>query len=298
LLGYAKSGTNSIYSLIFGDTVNLGRHFSAIGGLDYAHVKTANYNALTGVRGSHYDEGSLSPSASVLYKPISNLTAYFTYMQSVTPGQVVGTTYQNANAVLPPFKNYEYEEGVKYQLPKGALLTVAWYRLDIESTLSSDGTNHGILEETGREIHNGLDTSISGKITNSLVLMGGYSYIDAKLTKQNPAILDGQQPSEVPPNLWKMTVEYQPSFVKNLFVTGGTYFNGASYSTNIYAPGGYNVLYPGYVQVDLGARYARRFDKVQTIYRLNIMNLNNSYQTSYGDFNHARSVNFGSTISF
>jgi iron complex outermembrane recepter protein len=220
-------------------------------------------------------------------------------MQSVTPGPVVGPTYQNANQILAPYKNYEYEEGVKYQLPKGALLTAAWYNLNIESSLSSNyPLDTGIYAETGREVHKGLDTTISGKLTSHLTLLGGYSFLHGRYTQQQPTYLNGQTATEEPPHLFKMTVGYQPLLKTNLFLTGGTYYNGGSTSSLITPTDPYNPWYPGYVQVDLGARYSRKFEKFTMTYRLNVMNLNNTWQTSYGDFNHVRSYNFGTTIAF
>jgi iron complex outermembrane receptor protein len=299
LMGWAQSGTTSIYSLVVGDTITLGKHVILMAGMNYAGIHSVNYNALTGARTVQDKEHSWSPSASALYKPIEKLTAYFTYMQSVTPGPIVAPTYQNANEILAPYRNYEYEEGVKYQLPKGALLTASWYNLNIESALSSNyPLVTGIYAETGREVHKGLDTTISGKVTSHLMLLGGYSFLHARYTKQEPTYLDGQPSTEEPPHLFKMTAEYQPLLKTDFFLTGGTYFNGTSPSSLVTPTDPYDPLYPGYVQVDLGARYSKKYEKFRMTYRLNVMNLNNTWQTSYGDFNHVRSYNFGTTIAF
>lgn len=298
-LGWAKSGTTDNYSLAFGDTVTFNRHWIAMVGLDYAHIHTVNYNAVTSATTSHQVEGAVTPSASLLYKPISNLTTYFTYMQEVAPGPTVGATYQNANAILAPFHDYEYEEGVKYQFPKGMLLTAAWYNLNIESAFSSNAPlQTGIFEETGREVHKGLDLTFSGRITDSLALFGGYSYLHARLTNQAFSYLNGQQPAEEPPNLWKLTAEYKLPLVKNLILTGGTYFNGASDSTTTSPTQPFDVKYPGYTQIDLGARYTWSLEKLKMTYRLDIANLTDNWQTSYGDFNHGRTFNLGVTFGF
>jgi iron complex outermembrane receptor protein len=207
---------------------------------------------------------------------------------------VVGSTYKNAGEVLAPTLSTEYEFGIKTELPGGALLSVALYRLEIGATMSDDGTMFGRMTQDGREIHKGLDANITGKISDRLTLVGGYSYIDAKYKKTADPTIIGHWPWGIPRHIFKMYAEYDLPFVDGLTLTGGAYYNGKSNS----ASPNNGVDYPGYTLFDLGARFKTEIKGVETIFRFNVMNLTDKNAWSYGDLNPPRMFSLTASFSF
>ncbi|MEJ0039499.1 MAG: TonB-dependent receptor [Gammaproteobacteria bacterium] len=295
---FKKSGKSHVYNYLVADTVKFTDQWILMAGVNKSQVKQENFNALNGVRTGVYSSDATTPSASLLFKPRSNLTTYITYMQSLDPGQIVPSTYKNAGEVLSPTKSKEYEAGVKYELPGGALLTAALYRMDIGSILSDDSTIFGTLTQNGRQRNQGLDVTFSGKVTDNLALTGGYAYIQALYKKTTDPRTDDTHPWGVPPHIVKLTADYATPFLSGLFLTGGAYYNGTSYSTTVSTTNLNNAQYPGYVELDLGARYATSINDTRTIYRLNIANLLDKNQWSYGDLNYPRTVSLSATVSF
>ncbi|MEJ1960982.1 MAG: TonB-dependent receptor [Gammaproteobacteria bacterium] len=296
--GFRKSGRSHVHNFMIGDTVKFDDQWSVMAGLNRSEVSQRNYNALTGAPTSKYSADATTPTVSLLFKPIQSMTTYATYMQSLDPGTIVGSTYKNANAILPPTKSYEYEFGVKYELPGGALLTAALYRMDIGSTKSDDGTQFGTLTQDGRQVNDGLDLTISGKVTDNLALTGGYAYINAVYKNSNDPKTVGSHPWGVPPHIVKLTADYVTPLLTGLSITGGVYFNGTSPTTTVTTTNLYNGQYKGYAEVDLGARYTTQLNNTRTTYRLNIANLLDKNQWSYGDLNYPRTVSLSATVGF
>ncbi|MEJ1960993.1 MAG: TonB-dependent receptor [Gammaproteobacteria bacterium] len=296
-LGFGKNSTSRVYNYIVGDTVKFTDQWTLMAGLTHSEIEQNSFNAISGVHTGAYKSNATTPTASLLFKPLPNLSTYVTYMQSLDAGQVVGDAYRNAGEVLSPAKSYEYEIGAKYELPGGALLTAALYRLDIASTLSVGDPALPTLTQDGRQINQGIDITISGKVTDSLTLFGGYAYIDAKIKKADDPLTVGTHPWGVPPHIFKMTADYATPLA-GFSVTGGAYYNGSSNSTAVDSFDQFNVQYPGYVELDLGARYTTSLSSTKTTYRLNVSNLLDKNQWSYGDFNNPRSVSLSATVAF
>jgi iron complex outermembrane receptor protein len=85
-------GTDYTYSRNIGDQIVFDRHWSALVGLNYATILAQNYTYATGVPSNKYDKSAWTPTASLIYKPISNLSAYFTYIQGLEIGGFAGAS--------------------------------------------------------------------------------------------------------------------------------------------------------------------------------------------------------------
>jgi iron complex outermembrane receptor protein len=290
--GLEKNAENTNYNFMIGDVIDFNEQWTLMAGVNYATISTKGFNAVSGIQSSQYRSHAITPTVSLLFKPTPSVTTYATYIQSLEPGIVVGSTYKNAGEVLAPTKSTEYELGVKAEIPGGALLGLALYHLDIGSTMSDDGTIYGRMTQDGRQVHRGLDMTITGKVSDHVTLVGGYSYVDAKYKKTADKDLEGQSPWGVPRHIFKMYAEYDMPYVPGLVLTGGFYYNGKSQTTSPAS----GVYYPGYALVDLGARYSMKINGVDTTFRLSVLNATNKNQWSYGDFNAPRT--YALTASF
>jgi iron complex outermembrane receptor protein len=289
-----KAAETVNYNFMLGDVIDFNEKWTLMGGINYSRISTKGFNAATGVQTAEYNSHSWSPSVSLLFKPIPQVTTYFTYIDSLEPSVVVGPTYKNAGEVLPPYQSKEYEFGIKTELPGGALLSLALYRLEIPSQMSDDGTNTGRLTQDGRQINKGLDANITGKIGQRLTLVGGYSYVDAKIKKSADPSVIGNWGIGVPRDTFKMYAEYDLPFVDGLTLTGGAYYNGKTNTSN---PNN-GITYPGYTLFDLGARFKTVIKGVETIFRFNITNLTNKNAWVNPNLNNPRMFSLTASFGF
>ncbi len=115
-------------SLTFGDTIGLTRQVSVMGVASQSWIDARNY-AKTGLATSSYDANGISPTASLIYKPIRNMTAYATYSSSLQQGDSAPASSVNAGDSLAPYRSEQWEAGAKLRI-SSIDLTAAAYRIE------------------------------------------------------------------------------------------------------------------------------------------------------------------------
>ncbi|WP_419673214.1 hypothetical protein [Aliarcobacter butzleri] len=87
----------------------------------------------------------------------------------------------------------------------------------------------GLTEVTqdGLEIHEGLELTATGKVTDNLTIVGGGTIMDLEIDKA--ASNEGKKPTDTASKMAKLYAEYDISAVKGLTLTGGAYYTGESY---------------------------------------------------------------------
>lgn len=83
---------------------------------------------------SDYKKSAVTPSVSLVYKPIENLSLYTSYMEGFEQGGVAGDSYGgyavvNAKTVMDPLTSEQIEVGAKLTLGD-TLLTAALFDID------------------------------------------------------------------------------------------------------------------------------------------------------------------------
>ena len=263
-----EGSSTANYNWMAGDEVTFTDHWSALAGLNYAKRDVNSYNTTNGERTSQYDKNALTPSASLLYKPIPWITTYATYMQSLEQGVIVPNSplYTDAGKVFSPLMSYQYEMGAKATVG-GTLLSLALFDIDKSNQFAVSNPN-GTLTYTqdGREDHKGIEFTVTGKATEHLTLFGGFTLMDCEITSErdNPAI-DGKRPVNVSDELAKLYAEYSLPRVPGLTFTGGAYYTGP-----YYADEENTFRLPGVIIGDVGARYNALAWGTPVIFRLNV----------------------------
>lgn len=266
-------------NLSFADQILINKQWSAIVGLTYSDIITRGFSLTTGAITSRYDKSKPTPNASLMYTPISWLTAYATFTQGLEKGGTAGSTDTNANETMPPMLSKQYEAGVKAKVSQ-ALVTLAFFNLNkaYEFDRVNDDTTTTYVQ-SGREIHRGMELTASGKLEKHLIVFGGLTLLDPQVQKNATASMNGKRPINVSKQLVKLYAEYEIPGFSALTVTGGVYHAGrmAADTSNL----GY---VPGYTTGDLGARYQFRIFNAPLIARYNVSNftgqnywLNNNY---------------------
>ncbi|HRN82197.1 MAG TPA: TonB-dependent receptor [Nitrosomonas europaea] len=254
------------HNVLLGDEITFNNQWSAMVGLNYATAM----NKATGFYGdgSKYEKSALSPTVSLLYKPIEAVTTYVSYMEALERGTIVGNTYTNRGEVLPPLVSKQYEAGLKYDINPNLLLSTALFRIEKANQFSNLAAPIPTYVRDGLQVHNGVELVLTGKITDNLTIMGGGTLMDLSVEKSNNPALAGKKPTNAASRMGKIYAEYALPWVPGLSLTGGIY-----YTSERYANAANTDKIPSYTLYDIGARYNTRvLDKALTV-RLNIINL-------------------------
>jgi iron complex outermembrane receptor protein len=355
---YTKTNaTNGIYissilhqqGFSFGDTLTLTPRWLLRVAASQDWTWTNNYldNPLTGYQrvstpvyeaslkppvpytGNYMHQG-VSPSASLIYKPSAEQTAYVTWASSiqapdVAPATSGNTLISNANEPLPPYRSTEVEAGYKIESNKLSF-TTALFRIrrpfaDVKevSVFSAANTTaentcgvSGVMvagqicetdEIIGQQINYGAEAMLSGRVTPSLMITGGITALNPKLTQTFVLVPVGNQYASaacVDPTGVAASALVCPTYVTNnknfvgipdyksnilaeyhLPVVTGAFLNFDWQHVGRRAADDMNSYWvPQYNDFDLGGRYtARVFGRMAT-WRVTVNNITNVHYWS------------------
>ncbi len=103
-------------------------------------IESRNYDQTSGARTSHDKRHVWTPMASVLVKPLQDLSLYANYIQGLSQGEAAPMTAANAGQVLAPHKAEQYEIGAKYDLG-GFTTTLALFEIRKPNALPTPATS-------------------------------------------------------------------------------------------------------------------------------------------------------------
>jgi len=233
---------------------------------DWFHVD--NYNAKAAALPEYANHG-LSPTASLMYKPQSNMTVYATFASSLQAGDLAPTGTNpplvNAGQSLPPYRSKEYEVGYKASLDK-IDLTAALFR--IQRPFANINPADNAFEITGLQVNRGLELSAVGEVVSGLTVYGGVTLLDAKLENTPLATTNDKIYVGAPKFKGNTLFEYHFPAIQGLVASFDWQFTGprAANDTNSFFVAGYNLF-------DLGARYTSTILTKSVTWRLAVDNL-------------------------
>ncbi|HBF25509.1 MAG TPA: TonB-dependent receptor [Nitrosomonas sp.] len=253
-------------NVLIGDDITFNDQWSAMIGFNYA----TTMNKASGFYGDgiKYEKSALTPSVSVLYKPIKDVTTYVSYMEALERGTRVGNTYTNFGEVFPPLVSKQYEVGLKYDVNPNLLLSTALFRIEKANQFSNQAMPIPTYVQDGLQVHNGVELILTGKVTDNLTIMGGGTLMDISVEKANDPALEGKKPVNAASRMGKIYAEYALPWITGLSLTGGIY-----YTSERYGNAANTDKIPSYTLYDIGARYATRVLDKSLIVRLNVINL-------------------------
>ena len=139
-------------NILIGDDITFNDQWSEMVGLNYATTMNASPNV-----GSKYERSALTPTVSLLYKPIEEVTTYVSYMEALEAGTVVGNIYANRGEVFPPLVSKQYEVGLKYDINPNLLLSTALFRIEKANQFSNLARPIPTFVRDGLQVHNGVE---------------------------------------------------------------------------------------------------------------------------------------------
>lgn len=277
---------NEWFGLYAQDRVTLPHDFFFLAGVRYDRGHNHN-NAFDGnpeSLGNNSDR--VTPRFGLLWRPIPELSVYGSYLENF--GQSGGRSGPGgAQTILPSESAQQWEVGVKTELfDKRLTATLAFYDLlkknisvaNPDPALAALGYRTAIGEVRSR----GIELDVSGEILPGWKVIGGYSYIDAAVSKDTGVVNDplgnvvsvnGFKGFAVPDvsrhsgGLWT-TYEIQDGDWQGLKFGGGVNGRTKAYGD---ALNSYHV--PSYAVFGLLAAYSWTLDGYRLTAQLNVENL-------------------------
>ena len=219
-----------------------------------------------------YDEQALTPLAGLVFKPWGkDVSLYANYIQGLSQGVTVGSTYANVGETLAPYKTTQAEAGVKWDAGR-ITNTLSLFRISKPSTVVNDnGTSLPTLALDGDQRNTGLEWTIFGEIMPSVRLLGGAAYTHGEQVQAAVPANNGKTAPGVPEWTANLGAEWDTPWVQGLTLNALLTYTGAQYLDAA------NTLeIPSWNRWDVGARYATRIADKDVVFRAGIENLADS----------------------
>ncbi len=277
--GDYKSGQLVVQSAVLGDTVHVNDRLALQGALSLSFLHSRSWSNAGKLTSSDDRNGVLSPTVSLTYKPAPAMTLYATYANSVEQGEAAPAGTVNANQFLTPYRDTEYEAGFKYALRPDFLVTLAGFRMT--RPLAQTVAPANLFQVVGTQRNWGAELFGQGSLTPALSVLGGVTYIDARLIgSPNPATND-KRVVGVPRIKGDIAADFHPGITHGLGLTGALHVEGDRAATNTN-----NSFAPAYATLDLGVRYGATWGGHRETARLQVLNVGDTrYYSSIADGN-------------
>jgi iron complex outermembrane receptor protein len=277
--GQYYSGYSRNQSIITGDTLHFNDLVAVQGVLNTSFLKTGSLAQNATVTSTDTRNFALSHTDSLILTPTKKLTGYFTYASSIEQGDTAPTGTGNANQILAPYHDEMYEIGAKYAVNDNFLVSIAGFRMTRPYAFTPASTN--IFAVGGLQRNYGLELFGQGSITPDLSMIGGVTWIDARLQNSGVAATDGRLIVGVPH--WKLDTlfDYHPWFFYGGALTAAVHYEDARPAINT------NTSYASsFASLDIGARYSTTFMTHHATFRFQVINVNDArYYVSVADGN-------------
>ena len=276
--GEYKSGRLFVQSVVVGDTVHFNDRMALQGTLSTSFLSSKSWSNTGAITSSDTENGVVSGTVSLTYKPIEPLTLYATYSNGVEQGETAPTSTANANQILSPYRDREYEAGAKYQVTPSFLITAAGFRM---TRPLADTSAANIFVVVGTQRNWGGELFGQGAVTPALSLFGGVTYIDARLIGSVVPMTDDQRVVGVPHFKSDVSADLHPAVAGGFALTGTVHYESDRAATNT------NTSFaPSYATVDLGVRYNAAWFAHHETLRVNVINVGDKrYFSSIADGN-------------
>ena len=238
-------GTATIAALYVQDQVQLSQDWLAIVGLRYDSFEMDFRDR----RGAGLDLESsddlLSPRGGLIYKPAEDVSLYASYSMTYVPraGSQLASLAPT-NAALGPEEFENVEVGAKWDLGPSLSLTAALFRLDRRNVAIPDPNDPTVSILVDGQRTEGVELGVSGRISESWSIQGGYAYQDGQLTDRAGGTTLAQLPKHVA-SLWNR-YDFGPAWGVGL---------GVVHQTEMFAASDNLVELPAFTRVDAGVYY-------------------------------------------
>jgi len=278
----ALQGRTRTSSYAIGDTMSfLDDRVLLTLGVRHQRLSMRSYAYNTGKENGAYDQSHNSPAAGLVVKVAPSVSLYANYIEALVAGDTAplnanGRPVTNGGESLSPYVSKQKEIGVKYE-DDGLGAGLALFSTDKPR---SAYTPENTFTASGKDRHQGVELTMYGEPVQSVRLLGGLTWLDAKQRSTGNASIDGNRVIGVPRFQANMGVEWDIPGVPGLAVDGRVVYTGSSYADDA------NTLkVPGWTRFDAGLRYMMDVDGHVVTLRARVDNIaNRNYWASVGGF--------------
>ena len=267
------------------DQISFGDHIDVVAGLRYDNFDIDGTDLFPVVdRPFARKDEKVSPRLGLIFKPQENISVYGSYSQSFLPrsgDQFLALTVTQQNLAPEKFTNYEI--GGKWDVQPNLNLTMAVFQLERSNATTPDPRNPVASINIGTTRTQGIELAVTGNITSSWQVHGGYSYQDATLAG-NDSVRLGQVPQHQA-SLWNR-YDFNDRFAVGL----GIIHQSSQFAAIRTAPN--TTKLPAFTRVD-AAFYYDLSDALQL--QLNVENLFNT--DYYSDAHNNNNISTGAPIN-
>lgn len=271
--GQYRAGKLVEQSIIVGDTLHLNEQWAVQGVFNTSWLKSRSFTATGASKSADSHSGVVSPTVSLIYAPTPVLTAYATWSKSVEQGEAGPARTANANEFLAPYHDKQYEVGAKYAVSEGLLVTLDAFRMTRPLAITNAVTN--VFGVVGTQRNVGAELFAQGAISSQVSVLGGITYVDAKLVGTGVAATNDKQVVGVPRVKTDVSIDYHPDFAHGFALTGTLHGESRRAATNTNAS-----FAPSYATLDIGGRYSTRWGSHFLTLRLQVINATDKYYYS------------------
>jgi iron complex outermembrane receptor protein len=271
----AKSGDTVRQALSFSDTITFNDQWSALLSINHSWLSSHSFDASGNSRSTYSDNG-MGYGASLMYKPVKNITVYYTYADTLEAGKSAPTTaqnplIQNPGEILPPYRSNSHEAGIKAELSSRASFTLAGFRIERPFAYTDPADN--VFKQAGTQRNFGLEIMATGDIFDDLTAYGGITLLDPRLKDTGIVATSNKWVVGAPKVQANLLLEYRLHQIPGLSLNMNWHHTGKR------AANDFNTMYAaGYHTVDLGARFTTRLEERFPItWRFEVDNVGNSF---------------------
>lgn len=259
-------------SVAVSDTLSFAEdRFQLTLGGRYQEMRIQGFNTRTGdprfpvgERNYNYDKSRFSPAVAALFNVTDSFSVYANYVEALTEGPSAPSGTRNSGQLYPPVVNKQKEIGVKYDLGE-VMLTAALFEIRQPNGFTTvvpssapgapSGATESVFDVNGLQVNRGLELSAYGEPVDGIRLLGGVTFMDAKLDKASDRTgritYNGNRVPGVPNVAFSLYGEYDTPWVEDLTLTGRLVYSGSTYYDQANTQ-----KVSDWTRVDLGARYS------------------------------------------
>lgn len=277
--GQYRSGSLTQQSIVVGDTLHFNDQWAVQAVVNASYISAKSYAASGVVKTADSRDAAISPTVSLLYRPTPQLSTYATFSRSIEQGESAPAGTANANDYLAPYHDTQYEVGAKYAFADDFLVTLDAFRM--ERPLADTSATTNVFAVVGTQRNVGVELFAQGNLTAQVSILGGVTYINARLLDTGVASTNDKLVVGVPHVKTDVSIDYHPGFATGYALTGTAHFESERAATNTS-----NSFAPSYATYDVGARYSTRLFAHAATLRAQVINLTDkNYYSSVADGN-------------
>jgi iron complex outermembrane recepter protein len=237
-------------------------------GVRHQQIETRTYDYNTGAPAPGYESEATTPVFAVVYKPIEQISLYANYAEALIPGQIApavsgGVPVDNDGEVLPPFRGEQMEVGMKYDVGRfGGSVSL------FQTTLPSAFVENNVFAANGEQENRGVEIAFFGEPRDGLRVLGGWTWLDAELTRTAGGAMDGARPIGTPEIQGNVNVEWDVPQAAGLTLEGRMIYTGEQTADAASA-----VELDSWTRFDAGVRYAADISGRPVTFRARVENL-------------------------